>query len=218
MSNGLNFNTILNVGMFAAGFFTGGATWAALGQQLLSQVGTQAFSSALDQVGVGGSLKDLALDSFSQGVGGSGGFDQELVDGLRNAANFQGADGQYTGELDRAQQDLTNQFTEFLGKAAQQRDGEDGSISGSRGGGWLVALARAMGSALGKQASEMVELSGKLDDLAGYSKDDTASASEFQKTMSEFQATSQLFGMLSNAFSNAIKAIGEGMSSMARKQ
>lgn len=36
--------------------------------------------------------------------------------------------------------------------------------------------------------------------------------------MTQFQATSQEYSMLNNVFSTAIKALGESLSSMARKQ
>ncbi len=93
---------------------------------------------------------------------------------------------------------------------------QEESVGGSKS--WLVAIARAMGNALGTKAAKLVELSHKLDQLAGTSSDDQQAAKEFQKTMAEFQAESQMFSMLSNAFSTGIKAIGEGMVSLARKQ
>lgn len=97
---------------------------------------------------------------------------------------------------------------------------EKTAAAGGSGGGksWLVAIAEAMGNALGTKAAKLVELSHKLDSLAGKSSDDQQAAKEFQKTMAEFQAESQLFSMMSNAFSTAVKAIGEGMTSLARKQ
>lgn len=96
--------------------------------------------------------------------------------------------------------------------------GENEGASGAKGKSWLVAIAQAMGNALGTKAAKLVELSNKLDSLAGKSSDDQQAAKEFQKTMAQFQAESQLFSMLSNAFSTAIKSIGEGMTSLARKQ
>lgn len=88
---------------------------------------------------------------------------------------------------------------------------------------WLVALASALGNVLGDKAARLVELSHKLDQLGtreptGDTAKDQQNAREFQKTMAEFQAESQLFGMISQAASTAIKSIGEGMSSVARKQ
>lgn len=104
-----------------------------------------------------------------------------------------------------------------LASAGQLQEKEG---AGATGGGksWLVAIAQAMGNALGTKAAKLVELSNKLDSLAGKSSDDQQAAKEFQKTMAQFQAESQLFSMLSNAFSTAIKSIGEGMTSLARKQ
>lgn len=96
----------------------------------------------------------------------------------------------------------------------RERDGVSGGGSKS----WLVAIAQAMGNALGTKAAKLVELSKKLDSLAGSSSDDQQAAKEFQKTMAEFQAESQLFSMMSNAFSTAVKSIGEGMTALARKQ
>lgn len=97
---------------------------------------------------------------------------------------------------------------------------------GGSGGGrsWLVAMASAMGNLLGKKAARLVELSNKLETLGNKSTgsnqkpaDEQKNAQEFQKVMSEFQAESQLFGMISQAASTAIKSVGEGMSSVARK-
>lgn len=96
--------------------------------------------------------------------------------------------------------------------------GESEGASGAKGKSWLVAIAQAMGNALGTKAAELVKLSNQLDGLAGKSSSDESAAKEFQTTMAKFQAESQLFSMLSNAFSTAIKSIGEGMTSLARKQ
>jgi hypothetical protein len=106
----------------------------------------------------------------------------------------------------------------YVGDVASSGLQRDKEASGSGGKSWLVAIAQAMGNALGTKAAKLVELSHKLDSLAGKSSDDQKSAKEFQKTMAEFQAESQLFSMMSNAFSTAVKSIGEGMTSLARKQ
>jgi uncharacterized protein YukE len=42
-------------------------------------------------------------------------------------------------------------------------------------------------------------------------------AREFSKVQAQFQATSQEFNILTNTFNNAIKSIGEGLTTMARK-
>lgn len=105
-----------------------------------------------------------------------------------------------------------------LASSGVAQAGEDNGAIGGGGKGWLVAIAKAMGNALGVVAAKLVSLSNQLDDLASSASDDQQSAKEFQKTMAEFQAQSQLFSMLSNSFSTAIKSIGEGMTSLGRKQ
>lgn len=185
------------------------------------QVTLAAFDGALNDIaGLSPSEEENIRNAFAEGFDGSSqitvnpGQYADIVDQVIENANHQGSNGQFTGDLDRIQGELQQIMQQLLSQEiAEER--EDAEVGGE--GGWLVAIAKAMGSALGQQASEMVTLSHKLDGLAGYSQDDTAAASEFQKTMTEFQATSQLFSMLSSAFSNAIKAIGQGMNSMATK-
>lgn len=114
-------------------------------------------------------------------------------------------------------------------------DSEEGS-----GGGWLQAIAKAMGKTLGQKASELVEMSAEMSalndergnktDLGGLTGDakksaqteqaskDADNAQQFNETMTKFQATSQEYSMLNNTFSTAIKALGEALGSMARKQ
>lgn len=98
--------------------------------------------------------------------------------------------------------------------------GADGSTSSTEGGSsegsWLLAIASAMGEAMGKEAGKMVKLANDMRNAGGGSDQEKAQA--FSQMQAEFQATSQMFSMLQNAFSTALKSIGEGLSSMARKQ
>lgn len=88
---------------------------------------------------------------------------------------------------------------------------------GAKGGSssWLTAIAKAMGEAAGKHADNLVKLSKQIQDAAG-SKEEGA-AGKATALQAEFQAEAQMFSMLQNAFSTAIKSIGEGMTTMARK-
>jgi hypothetical protein len=113
-------------------------------------------------------------------------------------------------------QSMQSQLTDALGADGLQR--QKGAAHGAAGGGgsWLEAIAQAMGDALGQMAQKLVDESTSLQGLAGNA--DGSGAQQFQATMAKFQADSQMFSMLSNAFSTAIKSIGEGMTSMASKQ
>jgi hypothetical protein len=98
--------------------------------------------------------------------------------------------------------------------------GSKGANGGKKAGSWLEAIAIAMGEAAGNKAAKMVELSNKLKELSSAGGDEQAqqqAAKEMNSVNAQFQAASQEFNMLQSAFSNAIKAIGEGMAQMARK-
>lgn len=92
---------------------------------------------------------------------------------------------------------------------SKARSGRAGS------GSWLEAIAAAMGEVLGEKASKMVELSNKIASTAGEEGKSAAKANAAATT--EMQATSQMFSLMQSGFSNTIKAIGEGLSQMARK-
>jgi hypothetical protein len=120
-------------------------------------------------------------------------------------------------------QDFAKDFSKsvFDGAKAIMDQGNNDETSGAKGGkgggasSWLVAIAKAMGSAAGKHADKLVELSNKIDQ-SSQSKDKGAAGDNTALTM-EFQAESQMLSMLQNAFSTAIKSIGEGLTTAARK-
>jgi hypothetical protein len=104
--------------------------------------------------------------------------------------------------------------------------GGSGESGGGESKGWLAAMARALGGMLGDRAAKMIEYQSKMDDLNDQLKnigeDDSKAlqenARDFQLAMTQFQTEAQMFGILSNATATSIKAIGEGMVSVARKQ
>jgi len=73
------------------------------------------------------------------------------------------------------------------------------------GGSFFEALARAWGAALDRQATSIEELSAALEG------NDTPSA------ITELTAESLKMGFLSNSSHTAISAVGEALSTMARK-
>lgn len=119
--------------------------------------------------------------------------------------------------MNTVSQSMQTRLTDALGLDGLQKSKATGHGGSSGGGGsWLEAIAQAMGDALGQMAQKLVDESTSLQSLAGDSSG--SGAQQFQATMAKFQADSQGFSMLSNAFANAIKAIGEGMTTMASKQ
>jgi hypothetical protein len=115
--------------------------------------------------------------------------------------------------------------------------GKDGKAVSA--GSWLEAIAKSMGQIAGDKAAKMVGLSQEMSDLnakgselaeagKGIDAKDTQAVSAnqsqqqqnaraFSIKQSEFQAASQEFSILQNTFSNALKSIGEGLTTMGRK-
>lgn len=88
-------------------------------------------------------------------------------------------------------------------------------------GGWLSAIAEAMGKAMGIQAARVVALSAAIADNAasrsGDPQGDAKLAAEGQALNAQFSAASQELNFTTQSFSTALKAIGESMANMARK-
>jgi hypothetical protein len=121
-------------------------------------------------------------------------------------------------------------------KGGKGKDGKGGAVSA---GSWLQAIAKSMGTISGDKAAKMVGLSQEMADLnseggkladagKGIDKGDSQgisanqsqqqqNARDFSIKQSEFQAASQEFSILQNTFSNALKSIGEGLTTMGRK-
>jgi uncharacterized protein YukE len=215
MSLGININMLPQAIELGATIESGGTLPLALsaGQQALSLTSTNSFSNSLTQLGITGSTRDAAVNTFSSSFADASGIPagnspatQAVLD-----ASFR------NGNLAPASQNVTDAMTRMtiaLGIKGQQDSGGSGG-SGGNGESWLEAIARAMGQALGNMAQKLVDESNQLSNLSGNAQGSGAQA--FQTEMTKFQADSQLFGMLSDAFANAIKSIGQGMQTMVSK-
>ncbi|MCK9689516.1 hypothetical protein [Scleromatobacter humisilvae] len=135
-------------------------------------------------------------------------------------------------------QDLQNQLGSFIVGSALQHHKAEGQSGKS--GGWLEAIAAAMGEVLGQQASDLVSLSNKMSsevqtpstqgtstgaaaggaggsNAAVGTNSNNGDAKAFNKDMADFQALSQQYSILQNTFTTAIKSLGDALSGMARK-
>jgi hypothetical protein len=137
---------------------------------------------------------------------------QSLTTALSHSGLTSGEQAQVMSQVSKGMQAALT--TALGGQGLEKNKGAHGAAGG---GSWLEAIAEAMGSALGQMAQKLVDESNSLQSLAGQ-QNDPNSAEAFQSTMAKFQADAQMFSMLSNAFSTAIKSIGDGMTTMASKQ
>lgn len=224
-----------SIGGIVGGIF-GGPIGAMIGQAVGNLVQDAIGGAVKDTVndlqkehGMPKFLGDLIKDKVDEVIGG-------LKDTNVPAEAETAAKEHFGSDLDafksEFQQNLMKNILDAMGEEETKGRGGKGA-SGSGGGGWLQAIAKAMGKTLGEKASEMVRLSNKMSELndakattnadSSLSKEEKTTANEqnaqeFNETMTQFQATSQEYSMLNNVFSTAIKALGEALSSMARKQ
>lgn len=122
-------------------------------------------------------------------------------------------------------------FSTFDMKAvADQASKADSVAGGGKGLNWLAAIAVALGKIQGETAGRMIQLVDELSKNAeAYGKlagQDSTSATDKKATLAaeanvlnaQLQGESQMFKIQSETTSTVIKAIGEGNSSVARKQ
>jgi len=181
----------------------------------------QAVTDAAQQL-----VKESGMPKFLENMVGK--VVKEAVQSLLKPSDSE-ADAAASEGVGKDVKDFMKDLTDTIVKNAQaimEQDKGDGKSGKSKEGSkksatsWLEAIALAMGEAAGNKAAKMVELSNKLKELSsagGGEEAQAKAAKEMNAVNAQFQATSQEFNMLQSAFSNAIKAIGEGMAQMARK-
>jgi hypothetical protein len=212
------------VGGIVGGIF-GGPIGAMIGQaigNMLQQAIGDGTKGAVDQLQKEHGLPKFLADEIKAKV------DEVLGQQKNNvpADAQQAAQSRYGDAFKDFQQQFEQNLVRGVLDAMNEGDKPGKSGGGKGGGGWLQAIAKAMGQTLGDKAAEMVRLSNKMSELneakGSISQDDQQAneqnAREFNETMTKFQATSQEYSMLNNVFSTAIKALGEALSAMARKQ
>ncbi|MDR7333410.1 hypothetical protein [Roseateles asaccharophilus] len=205
------------VGGIVGGIF-GGPIGAMIGQaigNMLQQAIGDATKQAVDTLQQEHGMPKFLADEVKSKI-------DSIIGGLQQPVSAEASQqaSQLVGDNFK---DFQNDLAQALVKLVKQNlenqdDGQGGSVGGgktTKGGSWLEALAKAMGSALGQKASKMVELSDKIASTAGGEGKEAAKANA-EATM-EMQGTSQMFSLMQNAFAGAIKAIGEGLSQAARK-
>jgi hypothetical protein len=190
---------------------------------LLTQAVGQAFTQAIGQLvqqGMPKFLGEMLKNMASEVLGGL--LKQSSPEVDQAVGNDAGVKDTMQDLIDK----LTSQIVDSTRKALDAKDGGSSGKSGKKTtGSWLEAIAQAMGEIAGDKAAKMVELSQKMADLNGASKeigkDDTQAqkqnAQEFSETQALFQSASQEFSILQNTFANAIKSLGEGLTAMGRK-
>lgn len=224
MSGGINFGNIFNAALqIGLGALTGGTSLlATAAMSFAKQLFTQVFNQVVDALPIPQPLKDAMQAAFAAGIGDYQGLKREAFELIQNAANSDSR-GNFTGDLDRAVNDLYRGMDDMF-REAIRRTRRTGGGGGGEGESWLVAMAEALGNLMGDKAEKMLQALSAAESVNARSvgNNDQAGqarqAREFNLQMARFQAFAQEFNIVSNAASTAIKAVGEGASGVARKQ
>lgn len=151
-------------------------------------------------------LKDIAKDTVGSVIGG---FQKEVSCECQEAVN-EGLGSDIEAEVDSIMDMVMQNMEEENGEASS---GSGERASGS-GGNWLMVLAKALGKAAGTHLDTMLEKGQEMGDMES----SKGKEGEFAEVQAEFQAASQMFKMFQESISTMLKSLGEGMSSVARKQ
>ena len=214
MGSGINFGSIASM---AIGGLLGGPI-GMMAAQLAKQVMVSIVDQVIDSLPIDQSLKDILQAGFHAGIGDVPGALQNINEAIEAFGQEAGGSPSDIGQMQGAADDFRGEMEDFFSNLVQTiidsaDDNDDGStVASSRGGGrtgnapgWLYAIAEVMGKKLDETAHNMADLAEKVD-------------SEDPSTATDFQVASQQFSIIMNTTSTALKAIGEGMVSAARKQ
>lgn len=188
----------------------GPAGWASLAmRQIGAQIGMNVLQQLGQRFGLPQPMIDLAQATFAQNLGMPGLARQNLSQAVNGLADQFNLSPRQTAELGRAAQQDMNNLYERLSEAAQEgrnRAEREGSRDGRS---WLQVIADNMSAVLDAKVQDMDKLAKALDDQG---------SNRSVKSTNDLQVATQEFSYLMNATSTVIKSIGEGLSSMARKQ
>jgi hypothetical protein len=202
------------------GGIIGGIVSSVVGS-VVSNVAGSLLSNLVGQFGgsnVFGALANLALNSLGdalKGVINNAPIPQFLKDAANSVIDGVLGNNQQptTPECQCAVEDSMGDAIMNAATSAAEQAGEDADKEGAEGGNWLVALARGLADVQEKFLSKAME---NLDTMKASTGEDNRE--EFLTAQSEYQANTQMFNMMANMTATSLKSIGEGLTSIARKQ
>ena len=231
------FNPLQMISQAALAVATGGTSLIA---QIAMQVATQIASQVLQQVGeklgLPQSVIDMAQGAMFAASGNPAAAAQEYTQAassglgsiMQNAGSAFGASpaavGQATREVQSAAKEVESiaeqQTNAYMKEALEGKDEDGNSNKGKRamganagaGQSFLMRLAIALGGVIDGKMDEQLEKAREID-----GKKASGDKSTLSTDGAILQALAQEISIMSNALNNSMKAIGEAVSTLARK-
>lgn len=163
---------------------------SAIAQQIIQQLG--------QRLGLPQPMIDMAKAAFTGAMGGAGA-NQTLGQAIRGLGEGLGASAIDIGNAER---DLNAAIMNAANQMAERSPGK--TTSASAKGGWLMAIAEAMGRQLDAKGAQLTEMAGQITDKT-------------PSLTTKFKAASQKFGLMMNALTTVLKTVGENVTASARK-
>lgn len=183
----------------------GPAGWASLA---LRTMGSAIAQSVIQQVGQRLGLPAGVINAVQNAyaaASGTQGLPRSVGGAVSHLADRFNLSPAQQGDVMRTANEAVNDFVSRLSESEDFKAAKLGGKSGGRAGqGWLMALASVLGEKLNVMAREISTLAGEI-------------TKETPDKTAKFGAATQEFGILMNATNNAIKTIGESLSTTARK-
>jgi hypothetical protein len=184
----------------------GPAGWASiLAKSMISAIGNQLIQQLGQKLGLPQGIIDMGKMAFGAATGTTGG-PQNIREAVTQMAEDFAMSPAQQGSAERSMNDTLNSLVSKLSesedfKAAKASAGKGANTAGQ---GWLMALASVLGEKLNVMAKDISTLAGQI-------------TKDTPDKTAKFGAATQEFGILMNAANNAIKTIGEGLTTTARK-
>ncbi|MEQ1540112.1 MAG: hypothetical protein ABL928_14385 [Sphingorhabdus sp.] len=181
----------------------GPAGWASIAAKaVMSAIGQQAIQALGEKLGLPQSMIDGAQAAFCSACGDQAGVQRNIREAVQSVGQDFDLSPADQGNLQRTAENALNKLVSGLSESEEFKQAK--ASGGKTSGSWLMALATVMGEKLNAKAAEVQTLAGQITDKTP---DKTA----------KFGAATQEFGILMNAVNNAIKTLGEGLTTTARK-
>ncbi|MGK6325172.1 hypothetical protein ACMGDM_19065 [Sphingomonas sp. DT-51] len=186
----------------------GPAGWATLAMRTLaSAVGQQVLQQLGQQLGLPQSVISLAQNSYGAATGTLGG-PLNIQDAVSGLADQFGLSALEQGQLTRSANDAFRSLSNSLAESDEFK----AARTGKGGESIFMKIARVLGELADKKLGEMVGLADQIGATT-----DGKQQNEITSLTGKMQGKSQEFGLISNAMTNVIKTIGEGVSTISRK-
>jgi hypothetical protein len=198
----------------------GPAGWASIAAKaIMTAVVQQVIQKLAQELGLPPAIANLASQAASAAMG-SGDFKASIEETVSQLAQDRGLSAVEQGFMGRSAQDAYRKLvssimeSEDFKAARSGAKGRNGSSAtgGASGESWLMQIATVLGQMADKKLGEAAALAKTI----GGTKDGDQQNIVSEMT-GQMQAKMQEFSLVSNAMTNVVKALGEGLSTIARK-